>query len=158
MSGYTPLRVVGKRLNATKEQVAVPYANHLTEIVKRASAYRMLDNRLKVHIDVQSQPVLNFRIRGKLDLPPNHHITGYCDQLYQFTITIENLGQVPVNTLRMSTDQPELVSLCRPGEDKNEAVVPCRTQFPSTTPSADGKLPLVHVVEGFVLSPGQEMR
>jgi hypothetical protein len=121
LAGHLPFEVKGKRLHKTKEQ--------------RMKKSYAPDNRLFANVSDSKWPLLNIELSGQAARAPEIH--AYSSQMFQVLVNFENINDVPISSLTVTTDQPELVSISEPSDDSKWSLC-------SSTMNANGIL--VHSV------------
>lgn len=73
------------------------------------------DYRLSARIARHSWPLLDVRMSG--NAAKQDHVHAYCNQMYQISTDLENIGAVAITGVCIATDHPELVSLSELSKD-----------------------------------------
>jgi hypothetical protein len=93
--GQLPLETKGKRLHKTKEQ--------------RMKKSYAPDYRLYARVSDLNWPLLNIELSGQAARSSEIH--AYSSQMFQVLVNFENISHVPISSIVISTDQPELVAI-----------------------------------------------
>ena len=101
VSGHLPIEIKGKRLFKTKDQ--------------RMKTVYTTDNRLNAQVSEQKWPLLNIELSGQAARAPQ--ILAYASQMFQVLVNFDNIGDIPISAITISTDQPEYVSISEPSSD-----------------------------------------
>lgn len=108
--GKIPIELKRKRLFKTKEQ--------------RIKKMYATDLRLSTSVSLSKWPLLNIELSGQA--ARSKMITAYCNQIFQVMITLDNVGEININNIAITTDEPEYVAISEQG--KNQAWNLCNAE------------------------------
>uniref|UniRef100_A0A914YF05 Uncharacterized protein n=1 Tax=Panagrolaimus superbus TaxID=310955 RepID=A0A914YF05_9BILA len=73
------------------------------------------DNRLNPTVSETKWPLLNIELSGQAARSPE--IQAYTSQMFQVMVNFENVSDVSISAITVSTDQPEHVAISEPSDD-----------------------------------------
>jgi len=100
--GKIPIELKRKRLFKTKEQ--------------RIKKMYATDLRLSANVSSCKWPLLNIELSGQA--ARSKVISAYCNQIFQVMVTLDNIGEININKIAVTTDEPEYVAISEQGKSQ----------------------------------------